>query len=211
MPGHVNREAHVKKTLLLGSMLAGALALAPSAMASPGGGICQLDGQASFTKGLALSSNPFGYSFKGTLSNCQSSPGQPAVSKGTVEAGEPVTIGGQLYQEPQPTGSGGCSSSTTSGIAIVNWSDGKTTVVSYSTSGAAAAVVLSGSVIPSVTVKGTDANGNPVSTTINTTQFAGYSSGGPLAFEPPDPTACNSAAGVTAAGIQGLLGLYSQS
>jgi hypothetical protein len=36
--------------------------------------------------------------------------------------------------------------------------------------------------------------------------YGGDSAGGPLAFEPPDPTACNTPTGVTQAGIQGVIG-----
>src|SRR5204862_2165397 len=53
------------------------------------------------------------------------------------------------YQEPIPAGNGSCGSSTTSGTAIVNWGDNSTTVVGFNTAGAAAAVNLTGSVIPS--------------------------------------------------------------
>ena len=68
-------------------------------------------------------------------------------------------------------------------------------------------------IVPSVTanaVSGAQA-GDPASITITTDRYAGYSSGGPLAFQPPDPTACNSPAGVTAAGISGFVGLGAQS
>jgi hypothetical protein len=99
-----------------------------------------------------------------------------------------------------PTGNGSCASSTTSGIAVVQWADGFTTVVQYSTSGAAAAVALQGSVIASVT--------SSTGTTYTTTRYAGDSALGTLAFEPPDPTAC-AGAGVTSAGIDGSVALGS--
>jgi hypothetical protein len=183
------------KRLLVLAIAAGALALVPlvgSAGAAPNGGGCQLHGTAALSPGLSNTAQNFTYSFSGSLSNCQSSSGGPAA--GTVFAG---TNG-----LPVPTGNGSCGSSTTSGIAVAQWADGTTTVVQYTTSGAAAAVVLQGTVIGSVT--------SSTGTTYTTTRYAGDSALGALAFEPPDPTAC-SGAGVTSAGIDGTIGLGSGS
>jgi hypothetical protein len=84
-------------------------------------------------------------------------------------------------------------------------------VVQYSTTGALAAVHLTGSVIASVTLQAINpAPGQPTSMTITTTRYAGQSSLGELVFQPPDPTAC-SGAGVTTAGISGFIGLGTQS
>jgi hypothetical protein len=92
----------------------------------------------------------------------------------------------------------------------VTWADGTRTVVQYSTTGAAAAVHLSGTVIASVTLPAINPlPGQPTSTTVTTTRYAGASALGLLAFEPPDPTAC-AGAGVTSAGISGTIGLGSQ-
>ncbi len=164
--------------------------LAGSASAAPNGGGCQLHGTASLSPGLTNNAQNFSYSFTGNLTNCQSSSGGPA--SGTVFAG---TNG-----LPVATGNGSCLSSTTNGIAVAQWADGTTTVVQYSTSGALAAVSLQGSVIGSVT--------SSTGTTYTTTRYAGDSALGTLAFEPPDPTACNGA-GVTTAGIDGTIGLGS--
>lgn len=117
------------------------------------------------------------------------------------------------YQEPIPTGNGSCGTSTTSGISISNWADGTTTVVSYATSGAAAAVELTGSVIASVDDTLASYTGPtaapPASThTVSTTRDAGQSAFGQLFFQPPDPTAC-AGAGVTTAAISGVIGLGS--
>jgi hypothetical protein len=121
-----------------------------------------------------------------------------------VTAGKAITVGAQQFQEPAASGSGGCSNSTTSGIAIATWADATQTVIEYSTTGAAAAVHLSGKAIPSVTLPAINPKpGQPTSTTINTTRYGGQASTGALAFQPPDPTACNSPAGVTTAGISG--------
>lgn len=187
-----------------GIVLAFAVSATP-AFAQSGGG-CLLNGTATLSPGLNSSSQPFSYGFTGSLTNCVALPSGP--SSGTEEAGQVVTINGLSYQEPIPTGSGGCASSTTSGYAISRWAGGGITVVQYSTTGALAAVALTGSVVPSVTVTPTasDPVGTPP-TTINTTLYAGGSALGLLAFQPPDPTACTTSAGVTTAGISGFIGL----
>jgi hypothetical protein len=93
---------------------------------------------------------------------------------------------------------------------VATWSDGTTTVVSYATTGALAAVHLSGTVVPSMTLTAVDATpGDPGTITIDTTRYAGESAVGLLAFEPPDPTACTTPAGTATAGISGVLGLGS--
>jgi hypothetical protein len=211
-----------KIALLVISVAALAAAGAGPAGAASGGG-CQLAGNASFSPGLGATSRAFTYSFAGNLTGCNSTiAGAPTT--GTVEAGKTVTVtypdadglGGThavTYQEPVPSGNGGCSNSTTAGYAIVRWTGGGTTVIKYSTSGAAAAVALTGSVVPSVTASAVSGAqpGDPASITISSDRYAGYSAGGPLAFQPPDPTACNTPAGVTAAGISGFVGLGAQS
>ena len=184
-----------------------ALASAGSATAATTGG-CHLQGSASFSPGLNSSSQPFDYSFDGQLSNCQSNTaGSP--TSGSVEAGKVYTDStGEQFQEPVSTGSGGCTNSTTSGTAIVTWADGTVTVVQYTTTGAAAAVKLDGKVVPSVTLPAINPQpGQPTSTTIATTRFAGATALGGLTFQPPDPTACNTPAGVTTAAIDGVIGL----
>jgi hypothetical protein len=118
------------------------------------------------------------------------------------------------YQEPIPAGNGSCGSSTTSGTAIVTWGDTSTTVVGYNTTGALAAVDLTGTVIPSVTSTLASFTGPtqapPASTTTtSTSRYGGQSALGQLIFQPPDPTACTSATGVTVAGISGFIGLGS--
>jgi hypothetical protein len=188
---------------LLGLLVLGALLVAPSGALAASGGVCALNGTASFTKPLTMTAQDFGYSFDGALSPCQ---GSESGLTGAVSAGK--TFNG--YPEPQPTGNGSCASSTTSGTAFVQWSDGKVTLVDYDTSGAAAAVALTGTVRPSITLTRTEADGTTSSLVVTTTRYPGGYAGGPLAFEPPDPTACNGA-GVATAGIQGLLGTGTQS
>ena len=87
-------------------------------------------------------------------------------------------------------------------------------MVGFNTAGAAAAVNLTGSVIPSVTSTRASYTGPtqapPASTfTTSTSRYAGQSAVGQLVFQPPDPTACAGAAGVTVAGISGVISLGS--
>jgi hypothetical protein len=200
----------LRRLILIGLFcsVALSLALAPSAFAASAGG-CQLQGTASFSPGLGSTAQAFSYSFNGNLTGCRSTDAT-APANGTVSAGEVVTIGGQQFQEPRPTGNGSCESSTTGGTAIVTWADGTQTVVQYNTTGAAAAVHLQGTVAASVTLPAVNPlPGQPTSTTVTTTRYAGSSANGLLAFQPPDPTACNTPAGVTAAGISGGVSLNS--
>lgn len=221
MSGSQRKGGQVRTVALLGICAAALAAVVAAPAGAASGGGCQLQGNASFSPGLGSASQPFTYSFAGNLTGCQSNvAGAPTT--GGVEAGKTVTrqvvnsVTGATdtvtYQEPVPTGTGGCSSSTTNGTGIVTWSDGSVTVLGYSTTGAAAAVSLSGTVQPSVTLNATNAQtGDPTTLTISTTRYAGYSSQGVLAFQPPDPTACNTASGVTTAGISGFVGLGTSS
>jgi hypothetical protein len=192
--------------------------LAPSASAQSAGG-CQLQGTADFSPGLNSGTQAFTYSFSGALSGCQSSEAGVPTS-GTVSAGKTLTeqvknsITGATdtvtYQQPVPSGNGGCGSSTTSGSALVTWADNTQTVLSYSTTGALAAVNLSGSVVASMTLTAVNPPaGDPATFTITTNRFAGDSAGGLLLFQPPDPTACNTTTGATVAGISGAVSLNS--
>jgi hypothetical protein len=176
--------------LIVTSALLGLALPSGSAFAATNAGGCQLHGTANISPGLTNTDQAFNYSFTGTLSNCQSSSG--GTSTGTVFAGTNLL--------PVPSGNGSCVNSTTSGIAVAQWSDGARTVVQYTTSGALAGVSLQGQVIASVTASD--------GTVYTTTRYAGDSAAASLAFEPPDPTACNGA-GVTSAGIDGVVNLYS--
>jgi hypothetical protein len=202
----------------LGCLAVTLFVIAPSAFASSVGS-CQLQGTANFSPGLSSGTQPFSYSFGGDLSSCQSSEAGVPTS-GAVEAGK--TLAEQVknsktgatdtvtYQEPIPSGSGGCGSSTTSGSALVTWADGTHTVESYSTTGALAAVNLSGSVAPSLTLTAVNAQeGDPTTFTIATNRFAGDSASGMLLFQPPEPTACNTSTGATSAAISGAVSLSS--
>src|SRR5207248_831954 len=126
-------------------------------------------------------------------SGCQSSEaGVP--SSGTVEAGKTQTIQVKnsitgatdtvTYQEPVPSGNGGCASSTTAGNALVTWSDGTHTVLNYATTGALAGVSLSGAATEAMTLAATNAHeGDPSTFTISTNRFAGDSASGLLLFQ----------------------------
>ncbi|MDX6641602.1 MAG: hypothetical protein QOF12_2613 [Solirubrobacteraceae bacterium] len=196
-----------KRTLLLCAVLAGTLALVPTAQAGQGAGGCQLDGTANFSKGLSTTAQNFNYDFGGTLSSCA---GSYSDKSATVSAGQPITIAGVAYRPlDQPTGNGSCASSTTAGTAFVQWDNGTFSAIKYSTTGYAALVALTGSFLTgSVTLTSVAVDpltGLPVSTRIVSLAYGGDYAGGPVAFEPPDPTACTGA-GVTSAGIQGFIG-----
>jgi len=187
--------------------VAALLAFAPSAPAATGGA-CQLKGTASFGTGLGTTDKPFDYSFHGDLTNCQSNvAGAP--TSGTVSAGEVYTdpATGKQYQMPHSQGNGSCGSSTTSGTALAAWADGTRTVVSYSTTGATAAVSLQGSVVDSVFVPPVNPADPPLQLT--TTRYQGSTAVGGLVFE-ATPQDCASPTGVLAAGIEGAIGLGNQ-
>jgi hypothetical protein len=196
------------KRLTLGALAcAAAFLLVPAGASAQSVGGCQLNGSASFSPGLTTNAQNFQYGFTGSLSGCKSSV-SGAPTSGTVSAGQVETINGEQFQEPVPTGNGSCGSSTTAGTAISTWADGTQTVINYSTTGAAAAVRLQGTVAASVTLQAINPQpGQPTSTTVTTTRYAGDSAQGALTFQPPDPTACNTATGVTTAGIGGAIGL----
>jgi hypothetical protein len=196
----------VKRSLLFGTILASVVALAPAAAtAGQGAGGCQLDGNATFDKPLTTASVTTGYSFAGTLSNCD---GTYADKGGAVSAGRTITIGGVAYQPlDQPSLTGGCSNSTTSGTAFVDWGAGKYSAIKYTTSGAAALVTLTGTFQKSVVLSSVAVDpvtGQHTTLALSDLAYGGDSAGGPLAFQPADPTAC-AGAGVATAGIHGAI------
>jgi hypothetical protein len=127
-----------------------------------------------------------------------------------VSAGEVYTdpATGKQYQMPRPQGNGSCGSSTTSGTAVAFWADGTRTVVTYDTTGATAAVHLEGTVVASVTLPPVNPLDAPL--TLTTTRYGGNSAAGALVFE-ASPQDCASDTGVLAAGIEGTIGLGTQS
>jgi len=167
-------------TLALG---AGAAALAVPSGASPGGGGCQLHGQAKFVKGPNSTPHKFTYTFAGALTNCQDDSGK-APASGSVATLKPAT------------GSGTCQNGTTSGVALAKWADKTTTIFSYTTQDYGANVLLQGTVLGSYKV------GKKV---YRSNRYVGDSALATLAFE-ADPTQC-AGSGVTTAGIDGMSGL----
>lgn len=179
-----------------------AFTFAQGASAASSGG-CQLKGTASFAPGLSTTSQPFTYSFSGDLTGCQSTEaGSPAT--GFVQAGGSYTdpASGKAYVLPNSTGTGGCASSTTQGLALITWADGTRTLTQYSTTGAAAGVKLDGTVVDSTTLQPANPADPPL--TVTTTRYNGDASHGALAFE-ATPTECTT--GVNTAGIEGVVGL----
>jgi hypothetical protein len=162
------------------------------------GATCTLAGSANLNPGLSTSSQSFQYAFSGTMSGCQST--DSTLTSGTVFAGSPS--GTLTGSGPFPSGSGSCGSSTTSGVAVVQWNNAKTTVVSYTTSGGGAEVALQGQVIPSTVVNGV---------TYTTSEFSsGESTLAELVFSIPTGSSENCATvPVTTANINGQTGLGS--
>jgi hypothetical protein len=135
-----------------------------------GGEACTLKGTANFSPGLAVSKRAVSYTFSGTLTGCHAAAGDATIKSGTVNA----------------SGSGasvGCTGGGTGGTATINWSNGQTSNLSFTTSGA----------LNAVTVTGTVTGG----------EFTGHSVHAVLAFTVSSPTACNTATGVTSATFTG--------
>jgi hypothetical protein len=190
------RRSMTKRLISLAASVAAigaaTLVLAPSAMATANSGGCQLQGAATFSTPLQAgpAASPFAYTFSGALSSCQS---------GNASTGPNSTpTGGTIFTPDAGTGSGSCVSSTSNGVAVVNWNDGDATVEQFSTSGAVAAVDVSGTVVSSYTASnGTTYTTNEPSTPV------GDSTSGQLTFTPPSPTSCQT--GVTSAAINGVV------
>ena len=210
------------------------LAVNAATAAGPAGGLCTLSGNANFAPNGPGNAATFAYSFTGTLDNCQTTVNGPA--SGTIEAGVvatkvPVTLtvtnpdgttsqvaGTASYQEPIPSGTStapnSCATGDTAGTSLVRWADGKVSVIDYTTSSAAAGVVLTGSVVPSVTgtlVAGSESIAGstaPATAAISTDEPAtpvGNDAGGLLTFQVADPSQCTTDAGVQTAGISGAV------
>jgi len=210
-------------------------ATTPPAQAAGGSG-CQLAGSATFTPNGPGNLATFGYSLAGAISSCQSSiAGAP--TEGTIEVGQvvtrsvPVTLadgtvvqGTAKYAEPLATGAGtlpvnSCASSGTAGTAIVSWPDGTTTVLDYTTSSAAAAVGLSGSVVDGVATtlvpgSASPAGSAPATYTVSTTNPlfpVGNQATGLVAFTTDAPDACTTDVGLSGVDVSGLIGVGSTS
>src|SRR3954447_13972129 len=209
----------------------GATAAYAAPIAPPSFGGCQLAGQAKFSNPLTANQptpSPaapngvpwtndvlsidwgaaFKYSFTGDLTSCQSAttsgPDATAPASGKISAGVPFAIGGTTYDWPfaTPAGNGGGTGSNTSGTSVVVWADNSVSIIDYSTSGALAAIGLTGNFrAGSFTFR---SSATRVSKKVALRYGHDYAAG-PLAFEPPDPSSCNGA-GVKTAAIQGAIG-----
>lgn len=187
-----------------------ASALAPTALASRrathlAAGGCQIKANAVLSPGLTVASETFSYHYTGKLYGCVYT-GTDAGASGVISAGEAIRIGGHLYQEPMPSGTGSCLKDETSGYDFARWSNGTQTIVSFTTNGGAGGTHLFGTIVPRLTLPAINpAPGAPSSTTFKTTQFLGQTAVGDLTFAAVDPALCGST-GVTHAAITGLLG-----
>jgi hypothetical protein len=191
---------HLSTTLLIGCAAALGLCAAPvtasPVAAAAGGAGCQLVGTASITPGLTTSSQSFSYTFSGTLSGCSGT--TSGVTAGKVFAG--VDPNGQAETTGHPAGTGSCGSSTTSGVAVAQFNDGSTAVITYTTTGAAALVNLQG------TVGGSVAFGTDTYTT--SAEWSGDQAVGALTFQPASGQDCVTTP-VTTAAINGATTLGS--
>ena len=191
-----------------------ALALAPMALASHrparasthlAAGGCQIKANANLSPGLTVASETFSYHYTGKLYGCVYT-GKDAGTSGVISAGQSIRIGGHLYQEPMPSGTGGCLKDETTGNDFARWSNGRQTIVSFTTNGGSGGTHLFGTIVSKLTLPAINpAPGAPKSATFKTTQFLGQTAVGDLTFAAVDPALCAST-GVTHAAITGLLG-----
>jgi len=199
----------------LGCLALTLVALAPSAFAE-GVTACKMNSSAHYTPGLNTSSKAFTYTFRGQLNGCRSSEPGGLEGSGSIEAGQTKneevvnsTTGATdvvTYQEPVPTGTGSCATSTTTGTALVSWPvAGTFTVESYSTTGGNVSV-LSGNVQESMTLTAVNAKpGDPTTFTITTNLLTGDTFSGHLQVEAAASTACTTSAGATSGELNGEL------
>jgi hypothetical protein len=196
-----------KSTLLaLPAVALAVAALAPVAVAAQlAAGGCQISAHATLSPGLTLGSKTFTYHYSGKLFGCVYT-GKHAGSRGVISAGEAIRIGGRLYQEPVPSGTGSCLSTATTGYDFARWSNGTQTIVQFSTTGGSGGTHLFGTIVPKLTLAAIHPGaGAPKSATFKTTEFLGQTAVGNLTFAAVDPALCAST-GVIQATITGLLG-----
>ena len=117
-------------------VLAGAAALlvatfVPSHAVGPTGVACVISGTAKLVPPVTTKSVQTSYTFSGSLTPCRST--DSTLKTGTVTA----------------SGSGklSCASGSSTGSGVVNWNNGKTSSVSFTTKDAGSAVVVQGKVI----------------------------------------------------------------
>src|SRR5437588_274369 len=166
----IRRRIRLRWTLAVGC-LGGVAALFALSGCSVGGETCTLTGTANFSPGLGTTSKAVSYTFTGALNFCSSAAlGDSTIKSGTISA--------------SGSGTAACSTSATAGTATITWNNGQTSTVSFTTTGALAAVVVKGQIMAG--------------------EFAGHSAKAVLAFQPVGgPTACTSTNGVTQANFTG--------
>lgn len=124
----------MKRTIVGIAALALATISAPlAAEAAPHGAGCTLAGKAVFSPGLKAAPANVGFTFKGTLSDCE---GIAAKASSAT-----VTSSGK--------GNVGCTVGSAAGVATIEWNTGKATTVRYNTTDAGAGVLLNGTVTKS--------------------------------------------------------------
>jgi hypothetical protein len=116
-------------------------------------GACVLSGTANFSPGLKATAAAQSYTFTGSFSNCE---GVSGITGGSVTA--------------SGSGSLGCASGSSSGTAIVDWNNGTTSTIPFTTTTAADATE----------VKGTVSSGT----------FAGLAAKAAIAFTTSSPQLC---------------------
>ena len=158
------------RRLALGAAVATLVGIpALTGVGGPGAAVpssCVLKGVAHISPGLTVAKHPFTYTFSGTFSNCKGS--DSTIKSGTVSA--------------SGSGQGGCTQSSTTGKASVTWSNGRTSAISFTTTGAGALLEVKG--------------------TVTSGEFAGLATKAALVFQ-ATPTDCNTATGVTAPSFTG--------
>ena len=122
----------MRRLILSATVLLLSLVPAGLSQAEQRGVTCTLDGSAKFKPGLTTSLDSYKFSFKGKLSDCQSTSG---VTAGTVKA--------------KGTAEASCQGGTAEGKATVKWENGKKTTLSFSTVDVGASVTLRGNVTKS--------------------------------------------------------------
>jgi hypothetical protein len=113
-----------------GSMAAAAGSGSLATAASPQRGGCILTGTAIIRRGLTTRAHAISYTFTGVLKNCEST--VKGVTSGKISA--------------SGRGTGSCASSSSKGTAVIRWNDGKVSDLSFTTSGAAAALTVAATV-----------------------------------------------------------------
>jgi len=197
--------ACVGTTAALAATAATPIAAATGESVVAGG--CRVEANAKVSPGLTLTSRAFEYHYRGKLDLCVYT-GKRAANGGTISAGEPISIHGHEYREPEPTGTGTCLGTTAEGYDFARWKNGTQTIVQFSaTSSNGGPTHLTGSVISSLQLQAINPlAGAPTTATFKTTNFVGQNVVGLLVFQASDPSLCGTPQGVTSATVTGVLG-----